>query len=147
MAQFSGKERLLDGIIQKAKAYEANDQRREAETGQFHKQRKRGTTGATDEKHQKSQHSVSQHHVPTRSVKTKPSNRDVNQSRATVDNTIDPSAAKNNQTASARQPESENTMQMTLMSRISGFNRTMPANAFAAATAAIKQDKGGLGNT
>jgi hypothetical protein len=38
-------------------------------------------------------------------------------------------------------------MQMTLMSRISGFNRTMPANAFAAATAAIKQDKGGLGNT
>ena len=36
---------------------------------------------------------------------------------------------------------------MTLMSRISGFNRTMPANAFAATTAAIKQDKGGLGNT
>lgn len=37
---------------------------------------------------------------------------------------------------------------MTLMSRISGLNRTMPANAFAAATAANKPDKaGGMGNT
>lgn len=53
MSQFNGKERLLDGIITRANAYEANDLRREIDTGAFHKQRKRGTT-VNEEKHQKS---------------------------------------------------------------------------------------------
>lgn len=93
MSQFSGKERLLDGIIEKAKAYEANDVRREAETGQFHKQRKRGTTAATDDKHQKSQNSTSNYHMPVRSVKPKPSTQNLTQSRVNTTDSIDPSVS------------------------------------------------------
>jgi hypothetical protein len=43
-SKFLCKERLFDGIIERAKALEANDVRRENETDLFHKQKKRGVT-------------------------------------------------------------------------------------------------------
>jgi len=57
MSQFAHKERLFAQVIEKAKAYEGEDLRREIDTELFHKQRKRGTTG--EEKHQRSNISMS----------------------------------------------------------------------------------------
>lgn len=69
MSQFAGKDRLFAKVIEQAKAYEANDLRRELETEQFHKQRKRGTT---EENHQRSNvsMSVSKPHPGTKSSTT-----------------------------------------------------------------------------
>lgn len=87
MSQFSGYDRLFAKVIKQAKAYEAEDVRIKADTEKFHQQRKRGTTN--DDKHNRSNISMSVGNQRTQAQKSSNSNALQQKSQHNTQDTID----------------------------------------------------------
>lgn len=157
-SKFACKERLFDGIIERAKALEANEVRRETETDQLLKQRKRGTTsedkvnnksnisasvGAPNNRHntkssahnvlsQPSRHNTQTDTIDTVSLETCFCNCFVQHTRTQAGGQNAASAAKGDEIAQ---------MGQTLMARMGSMNRTMPVMNGG------KKDMGNTGNS
>lgn len=145
-SKFACKERLFDGIIERAKALEANEVRRETETDKLLKQRKRGTT-SEDKVNNKSNISASVGAPNNRTHITKSSAHNVlsqpsrhNTQTDTIDTHTRTQAGGQNATSAAKGDEIAQ-MGQTLMARMGSMNRTMPMMNGG------KKDMGNTGNS